>query len=286
MRINVTHETRYRYDSPPRRVMQLLRLTPESFDGQSVGDWSIDLNCDAGLRRKRDEHGNIVHMLTVDEVPDELIITASGVVDRENVGGMVAGLADPLPPKVYLQTSSLTAGNAALHEFARDLIGTAEDPLGKAHALLTGIFERMTFEAGATDVTTTAVEAFERKKGVCQDLSHLFCAAARGVGMPARYVSGHLYRQDGQNDQVAAHAWSEAYVEGLGWVSFDPAHGISTDEHYVRLAAGMDYRQAAPVVGTRAGGGFETLEVRAQTTATPLKQRQSQTMGGMSQSQQ
>src|SRR3546814_2710912 len=65
--------------------------------------------------------------------------------------------------------------------------------------------------------------------------------------MAARYISGHLLRQDGAELQEAAHAWAEAHVPGLGWVAFDPANGICADEHYVRVAAGLDYRDAAPV---------------------------------------
>ncbi|MGB3722603.1 MAG: transglutaminase family protein [Pacificimonas sp.] len=286
MRITVKHETRYSYQMRPKRVMQLLRLTPDSFDGQTVGSWSIDLNCDAALRQKRDPHGNIVHMLTVDDVPEELVITAGGTVDCEANGGVIAGARDPLPPLTYLQTTELTKPNAEIFEFARDAVGSTSEPLARAHALLGAIFTRMSFEPGTTDVETTAIEAFKSKSGVCQDLSHLFCAAARSLDIPARYVSGHLFRKDGQNDQEAAHAWSEAWIEGLGWVSFDPAHGISTDEHYVRIAVGMDYRQAAPMVGTRTGGGFEILQVTAKTAAKPLRQSQNQSMGDMSQSQQ
>ncbi|MEO0499978.1 MAG: transglutaminase family protein [Pseudomonadota bacterium] len=280
MRITVDHRTTYRYDTRPRRVMQLLRLTPVGFEGQTVGDWSIDLNCDAALIEKRDAHCNVVHLMTVEDVPEEVVITARGTVDRENTNGVVAGLDEMLPPLVYLQDSELTRANAKICAFAEDVIGNRTDPLERAHALLAGLYDHMTFSPGTTDVTTTAADAFDRGTGVCQDLSHLFCATARAASIPARYVSGHLYRQDGQNDQEAAHAWAEAWVDGLGWVSFDPAHGISTDEHYVRLAVGMDYLQAAPVVGTRAGGGMETLTVAASTRAVPLRNAQSQSQIG------
>jgi transglutaminase-like putative cysteine protease len=81
------------------------------------------------------------------------------------------------------------------------------------------------------------------------------------LSIPSRYISGHLLRQDGQNFQEASHAWAESYVEGLGWIAFDAANGICADEHYVRVAVGLDYRDAAPVSGARYGGGLETLSV-------------------------
>jgi transglutaminase-like putative cysteine protease len=57
------------------------------------------------------------------------------------------------------------------------------------------------------------------------------------------------------------HAWAEAHVDGLGWVGFDVANGISPDTRYVRVATGLDYAEAAPVIGTRIGGMGETLSV-------------------------
>ena len=288
MRIFVTHETIYRYAARPRRIVQLLRLTPDSFDGQSVDDWVIDLNCDADLTRSRDAYGNITHLLTIEQPPEELIITASGQVDTEQTSGVIAGLPERLPPLVYLRQTELSRASGEIAEFASEVVAGKETPLERTHALLAAIFERMTFQAGVTDVHTTATEAFQRRAGVCQDLSHLFCGAARSAGIPARYVSGHLYRRDGQNDQPAAHAWAEAYIEDLGWTAFDPAHGISADDHYVRVAAGPDYRAAAPIIGSRTGGGEERLTVNARTGGKPFKQAQSQSMGGgaMRQSQQ
>ena len=104
----------------------------------------------------------------------------------------------------------------------------------------------------------------EAGTGVCQDHAHVFVTAARLLGLPARYVSGYLFVEDGQED--ASHAWAEVAVEGLGWVGFDVANQISPDERYVRLAVGLDYREAAPISGVRRGAGGETLEVDVSVT--------------------
>jgi transglutaminase-like putative cysteine protease len=126
----------------------------------------------------------------------------------------------------------------------------------------------MAFDTSATSIHTDAAAAFADGRGVCQDLAHVFIAAARAQSIPARYVSGHLLRQDGAEFQEAAHAWAEAHIDGLGWVSFDPANGISADEHYVRVAVGLDYRDAAPVAGARYGGGVETMSVGLRVSQT------------------
>jgi transglutaminase-like putative cysteine protease len=79
--------------------------------------------------------------------------------------------------------------------------------------------------------------------------------------VPARFVSGHFLRSDGMVNQQAGHAWAEAYVPNLGWVGFDPANCICITEAHARIAIGLDYLGAAPVRGTRYGGGNETLTV-------------------------
>ena len=98
--------------------------------------------------------------------------------------------------------------------------------------------------------------------GVCQDHAHLFIACARVLGIPARYVSGYLYSSGGESGSVASHAWAEAYVEGLGWVGFDPAHGVCMTDRHVRVAVGPDYLEAAPARGAQVGGADEVLAVK------------------------
>src|SRR3546814_19159010 len=130
------------------------------------------------------------------------------------------------------------------------------DPLERLHALLGAVHTGLRFETGTTSILTDAASAFAARSGVCQDLAHVFIAAARSKGMAARYISGHLLRQDGAELAAAAHAWAEENVPGLGGVTFAPANGICADEHYVCLAGGLDYREASNVSGaTYEGGG-------------------------------
>src|SRR6201986_2702069 len=127
------------------------------------------------------------------------------------------------------------------------------------------INEHMTIDEDPTNSGTSAIEAFGLKRGVCQDYAHIFIACARNAGVPARFVAGHFLRSDGMVNQQAGHAWAEAFVPDLGWGGFDPAHGICTPDSptaaHARVAIGLDYLGAAPVRGTRYGGGKETLTV-------------------------
>ena len=125
------------------------------------------------------------------------------------------------------------------------------------------IAERVRYETGKTHSETTIEDALEAGHGVCQDHAHIFVSAARLLGHPARYVSGYLMLLD-RVEQDASHAWAEAHVEGIGWIGFDPSNGICPDERYVRVATGLDYRDAAPISGLRYGDGGEDMEVSLQ----------------------
>ena len=175
---------------------------------------------------------------------------------------MLRGTDERFPPSLFLRSTALTEVNPAMATFVRELRSESDgDVLGFLHALMVQINEHMTFDEDPTNSGTSAAEAFALKRGVCQDYAHIFIACARSGGVPARFVSGHFLRSDGTVNQQAGHAWAEAYVPDLGWVGFDPANGICTTDAHARVAIGLDYLGAAPVRGTRYGGGTETLTV-------------------------
>lgn len=123
-----------------------------------------------------------------------------------------------------------------------------EGEIAALHALMFELHSAVTYETGSTDVNSTASEALERGRGVCQDQAHLFIACCRVLDIPARYVSGYLYAQTDQKGSLASHAWAEAYVDELGWVSFDPVNSKSATDAYVRLSVAFDYAGASPFV--------------------------------------
>ena len=128
------------------------------------------------------------------------------------------------------------------------------------HELSAHILSTVEYRTGATDVATNAEQAITAGAGVCQDHAHIFIAACRSIGIPARYVSGYLM-MDGHIEQTASHAWAEGHLDGLGWVGFDVSNGISPDGRYVRVATGFDYRDAAPISGMSFGARDKSMVV-------------------------
>jgi transglutaminase-like putative cysteine protease len=274
MRIRVSHETVYRYDEPPKGVIQTLRMTPRNHDGQYVVDWRIDASADCRLDAQEDAFGNITHTFNADGPLESLRLLVEGEVETQDSHGVVRGTIEHFPPSLFLRTTPLTAPDPAIAAFARDAAaGNAAGSLGLLHALLARVHQEIAFDTDPTHAATTAAEAFALKRGVCQDLTHVFIAAAREIGVPARYVSGYFHRADGVVRQEAGHAWAEAHVPDFGWVAFDPANGICATDAHIRVAVGLDYLGAAPVRGTRYGGGAEQLSV---TVVVDQAQRQMQ----------
>ncbi|WP_374388466.1 transglutaminase N-terminal domain-containing protein [Brevundimonas sp.] len=277
MRIRIDHSTRYAYARPARFIVQMLRLTPKSCESQQVRDWRIETDVDARLRRGEDAFGNVVHSLYTERPTDALTIRVTGEVATVDTGGVIRGQNERLPPTVYLRDTPLTHADGGIVDFAKAI--PEGETLDRMHRLMGAIHRDVAFEVGSTSATHTAADAFAQKRGVCQDHAQIFIACARKLGVPARYVSGHLNRLDGQHDQDAAHAWAEAWVDGLGWVGFDPANGICPTDQYVRVAVGLDALGATPIRGTSYGGGVESLTVALHVRPVQQGQQQHQTKG-------
>jgi transglutaminase-like putative cysteine protease len=261
MRIRISHVTSYQYDTPTHGVIQTLRLTPRNHDGQFVADWRIDVSEDCRLDVHEDAFGNITHTFSADGPFGELTVHVEGEVDVQDTAGIVRGAVERFPPSLFLRATPLTAADEAIADFAR-AARTGDDALATLHALLAQVHRDMTYDTDPTNTGTTAAEAFALKRGVCQDLTHVFIAAARHLGIAARYVGGYFRRSDGVVDQEAGHAWAEAHVPAIGWTAFDPANGVCATDSHVRVAVGLDYLGAAPVRGTRYGGGTESMAVK------------------------
>jgi transglutaminase-like putative cysteine protease len=283
MRIRVTHETVHRYEPPASGVIQTLRVTPRNHAAQYVVDWRIDISADCRLDPQQDAFGNIVHAFSVSGPLSELRLLIEGEIETQDTAGVVKGAVERFPPSLFLRETALTSADESIAAYAAALPrpqaqGEAADgPLAALHLLLERIHADIACDTDMADAAEaggtgagTAAEAFARRRGTCQDLTHIFIATARALDVPARYVSGYLRHANGAtavpdgNDAThdARHCWAEAHVPDLGWIGFDPANGVCVTDHHIRVAIGLDQLGAAPFRGAHYGGGAEALEVK------------------------
>ena len=265
MRLSIRHDTSYHYDDQVRASIQYLRLTPQESERQHVLSWQ--LNLPRPVRAQLDPYGNILHVLTLDEPHEAIVIGARGQVEIDEHREAEPDRQSALP---FLRFTRLTQPDEALREFAAQQCGARRD-----RSALIGLMEALNahidYQPGTTRVESTAAEAFAGRGGVCQDHAHAFLACVRSLGVPARYVSGYLYTENSAH--LASHAWAEAWL-GDAWYSFDVTNRLAKPERHLKLAVGLDYLDACPVRGMRRGGGGEQMHARVQVA--PLMQVQQQ----------
>ena len=261
MRLSIDHRTTYRFSVPQGRLTQMLRMTPEDTDDQTVADWDLHVDCDARLRPGRDGFGNKVTMLYAEGPLDSIEIAVSGEVLTNSADGVVHGTHEVLPPALYLRSTPLTAADREIETFAADAVSGETDLIARLHRLNLALAARFAADQKRPAAGLTAVDAFSGASATPRDMTHIFLAAARSLGVPARYISGYSMRAFGGEHRPAPHGWAEAYVDRLGWVAFDPCAGRSADEAYVRVAVALDAAGAAPVAGSRLGEGDEEMHV-------------------------
>jgi len=261
MILTVNHTTTYEYDAPMRAAVQSLRLFPSRFDGQRTIRWQVSV--ENGIRGGsfRDGAGDKVEGWSVRGPVDKISISVVGQVETIDLAGVLRGHRELAAPYAYLRETTATWIDDGLETLGNEAIAGVKDSLEQAHQLARAVAEAIEYNPGVTHAHTTAAEALELGEGVCQDHAQALCAAARAVGMPARYVSGYLYAREDGEPHEAAHAWAEIWVEGIGWIGFDPANGCCPDGRYIRLGSGLDAREAAPIKGVALGEGEESLDV-------------------------
>jgi transglutaminase-like putative cysteine protease len=256
--VSISHVTRYVLATPAHYSIQCLRLTPPSFDGQQVASWSIEMPHIDEAVRFRDSFGNMSHLVVIPEEQREIAIVARGTVETRDRSGFARGLIEVAPSWVYKRQTPRTAPDDGIRDLCQGV--TADDPIERMHRLMATVHEKVEYVVGVTRAHTSAAEALKDGRGVCQDHAHIFIAAARVMGLPARYVNGY-FLTDSDEPAEAHHAWAEVWMKGLGWLGFDPANKVCPTDHYVRLACGLDSASAAPIRGTRRGGAEEVLDV-------------------------
>jgi transglutaminase-like putative cysteine protease len=195
----------------------------------------------------------------VEGEPHGVTIEAAGEVETINKAGVTGAHRGFAPLWLFLRETPLTVPGEQAQALAAAIQPGAD--VARLHELMAAVHDRFTgasekaaqpvlmqTQGHASQVQAAAGEAPSAGNAACIDHTHMFISAARLLGFPARFVSGHRMA-DGESEQAAGHCWAEAHVERLGWVGFDVANCISPEEHYVRVACGCDHRDALPVSG-------------------------------------
>lgn len=286
MKLAVAHRVGCEYDPPVEDARWDLRVLPSGDDGQRVVEWAVAAD-GAATTERADASGNRVLMARAAGPVARVCFEARGVIETR-LGNPFAFAPDdarvPLrdearlaPGRADLAPWLRSSGDPwdasrEVELFARSVAGGDATPGFEAVQRLMRTVHAFEFRRGVTGVDTPPEDVLRRRAGLCQDFATLLCAAARALGLAARYVSGYVY--DGPPETRAAptatHAWAEVFFARIGWRGFDAANGLVACDTHARLAAGRWFRDVAPLSGGFARGGarqrpFDETDVRVVT---------------------
>lgn len=273
-RLQVTHTTRYTYDSPVGQSYNEARLEPRSDRHQAVLSSRVEVEPSTRVVRHVDYWGSVVHHFDIQSPHQSLTVIGRAVVEtgtEENRPGEVTWeeLADPATLDSFeelLASTPTVASTPELDEVAAQIRASSETPAEAAEAAVGWVHDRLEYRRGHTGVQTTVAEVLEAGAGVCQDFAHVSLALLRNMGIPSWYVSGYLHpNKHAEIDEPAigeSHAWVAAFT-GNVW-PLDPTSLSPVGERHIRVAAGRDYHDVAPFRGIYSGRANQELEVSVE----------------------
>lgn len=266
MQYHLHHTTTYKYDRPVALSPHLLRLQPRAGGDQSVQHYEAIVNPPPlQISSFLDLAGNTITQLRF--APDqlltslEIITTAKVITHRTNpfdyllepwavsfpinyptsvlsqLQGYLAPLAIAEPPDPVIYELALETSQSVDHNTSLFLT-----------ALSQRIHDSCTYQIRETGSPLPAGITWRQKSGSCRDLTVLFIAACRSMGLAARFVSGYT---EGEPEATKyLHAWAEVYLPGGGWRGFDPTLGLAVADRHIPLAAAALPPEAAPISGS------------------------------------
>jgi len=302
MKLAITHETQYDYQTPVETAQHLLYLSPRPSQHQRLITHRIDVCPEPSQQRNSvDVFGNTRLFLSLQAPHRQLRVVASSEVEtvpcslsdnpvawdvardlfRYQAGSVFQ------PACEFCFASPMAPIDPAFASYARASFPQGQSLQVGALDLMHRIHADFCYETRSTEVNTPVLDAFNQRKGVCQDFAHVLVACLRSMGLAARYISGYLLTAPppGQvklRGSDASHAWASVYLPAVTdgdhsaaacWVDLDPtndrAGSPSPGEDYVTLAVGRDFADVSPMRGVIQGGTHHTLQVGVTVEPVP-----------------
>ncbi|WP_431231294.1 transglutaminase family protein [Mycolicibacterium psychrotolerans] len=274
-RMRVVHATGYAYKSPVTASYNEARLTPRSDSRQNVILNRVETIPATRNYRYVDYWGTAVTAFDLHAPHTELEVTASSVVETDKAEAPSEDVTwDELASAAVrdrfdevIQPTLYTPASRRLERVGRRIVKECE-PVQAVIAAAQWAHSELSYVPGTTGVHSSGLDALREGKGVCQDFAHLTLILLRGMGIPARYVSGYLHpNRDaviGDTIDGQSHAWIQAWTGG--WWNYDPTNDSEINEQYISVGVGRDYADVTPLKGIYSGEGSTDLDVVVEVT--------------------
>lgn len=283
MFFDVTLKIVYEYASAADASRQIMRLMPMDLPGEQrliAGSQTVTPKPQEWINRT-DFFGNPCVEIGFTKPHRDTVFAMQSRVERIGRAPLIDNSAalselardialqqdlDPWAPHHFTGPSPRVPLDPATTGYAQSIAAHASSVFSAVTAIGKAIHDDMTYDPEATTVDTPVLEAFQGRRGVCQDFSHIMIACLRGNGIPAGYVSGFLRTTPPPGKPRLAgadamHAWVRAWCgSSMGWVEYDPTNAVIAGADHIVVARGRDYSDVAPVKGIMRTSGQHTTD--------------------------
>lgn len=298
MTYEIFHETKFEYANMVTFSHNIARLKPKNTSTQELLEHKLKIEPKPyEVSEYVDYYGNTNNFMLIREAHKNLIVTSKSTVTRDvetlkkeletlkasklTVKEALLRLKtfnkdDVLAKQFLFETPSIPMPSNAIKNYILQIFTEDKNLFKACNEFMEAIFKDFEFVSGFSDITTPIELIFKEKKGVCQDFAQFAISALRGIGIPAKYMSGYIQTHplEGQEKLFgadASHAWFAAYIPGIGWAEFDPTNNKIPNEEYIVLGQGKDYNDIAPLKGVVQSSGNSNLSVRVNVSVVEDK---------------
>ncbi len=274
MRFSVRHQSIYRYSAPVRLTAHVLRFNPRPDAGALISR-TLAIEPEPVRREETiDRFGNLVTRVDFASSSDAFRIESRFEIEVARAPAPAGAsppalpwLTEPGDPNAIYVTGDAIDG--AVRAFARKVaVESGGETLAFLERLNETLYRDIRHDIREEGAARPPEETLALGHGACRDVTMLFLAACRSLGIPARFVSGYQAHADTPDGRRHLHAWPEAFIPGLGWRAYDPTHGLEVSDAHVALCAAPNQATTMPVEGGYYGEGVSstlTYEVEIET---------------------
>ncbi|MFD0988502.1 transglutaminase N-terminal domain-containing protein [Mariniflexile jejuense] len=288
MKFQVSHTTRYNYESGVTFCHNIATLKPKTMVGQTLEAYELEISpTPSEITERLDFFGNTVTRFSIQKHHTELKVTAKSKIVRDyslqpdiekSVSGKTITLDDAIKTlkintpetidvkQFILESIFIARISDDIKTYAEKSFKPNRSVFEAAYELMQRIYTEFEFDSEFSTISTPIHDVFKEKKGVCQDFAQLGIACVRAMGLPARYVSGYIETlpPPGKEKLVgtdASHAWFSVYIPTFGWVDFDPTNNQIPKNQHITVSWGRDYYDVPPLKGVIYSTGKNNMEV-------------------------
>lgn len=145
---------------------------------------------------------------------------------KEKIGFPLLNLENELYE--YIQEDEIIDITPEIRDLASSIAGSRDDLFSVVFELGKWAEQNIEYNLSSANVEASqkASWVLENKQGVCDEITSLFIAMCRSLGIPARFISGIAYTNSEHfSNKWGPHGWAEVFFPGTGWVPFDVTYG-------------------------------------------------------------